>query len=105
MDNKNPIITINGNQIELPPIKARTWREIMQYETQRKDHQIFTVDDVDKHCGIIALAFGVTAEEVLDNIDIADVIPTYYAVLRRIAAMLTEKLVVNKKNELETAEN
>lgn len=97
-------ITINGKQLEIPPIKARTWREIMKYETQRKDKQTFTVDDVDKHCGIIALAFGVTEEEILDNIDITDVIPTYYAVLRRIAAMLTEKLIVDKKNEPEKAE-
>lgn len=100
-----PNIEINGEMKVLPPIKARTWREIMQYETQRKDTKVFTTDDVEKHCAIIALAFGVTTDEVLDNIDITDVIPTYYAVLRRIAAMLTEKLIVDKKNEPETAEH
>lgn len=99
MDN---YIVINGEIKMMPTIKARAWREVMQFEESRKD--IKTLDAVEKYCEIIALVYGVTLDEVLDNLEISDVIPTYFSILNRIVAMLTEKLVVDKKNETETYE-
>ena len=92
-----PTININGQEIILPEVKARVWREIMQFESVRKD--IKSVDAIDKYCAVIAMAFGVTADEVLDNLDIADVLPTYFATLNCVVAMLTEKLSKKKAEE------
>lgn len=89
-----PTIEINGQIIEMKNLKARIWREVMKFETERKD--IATVDYVDKQCEIIAMAFGVTADEVLDNLEIGEVTPKYFEVFNAIVAMLTEKL--GKKN-------
>ncbi len=97
-----PVITINGNKIEMLEPKARAWREVMKFETERKD--LKADDAVEKYCEVIAKVFGVTTDEVLDNLELADVIPTYFAVLNRIVAMLTEKLLTDKKNE-DAAEN
>lgn len=90
-----PDISINDKLIFLPEIKARLWREIMQFEEVRKD--LKSVDAIEQYCGIIAKAFNVTADEVLDNLDISDVLPTYFGILNCVLAMLTEKLV-DKKN-------
>ena len=96
-------LTINGNVIEMPKVKARVWREIMQFKEEKKNLQ--NADAVEKYCGIIALAFGITVDEVLDYLELPDVLPTYYSILNCIVAMLTEKLVVDKKNEVVTVEN
>lgn len=80
----------------MPTIKARVWREVMKFEEERKEFS--STDAVEKYCEFIAKIFGITTDEVLDNLDLADVIPTYFAILNRIIAMLTEKLPSNKKN-------
>lgn len=94
---ERPTITINGNDIVMPEIKARVWREVMQFEEEHKGlkrEEILL--KLEKFCGVIALAFGVTADEVMDNLNISDILPTYFAVLTAVASMLTEKLA--KKN-------
>lgn len=91
---ERPTITINGNEIVMPEVKARIWLEVMKFESVRKE--LKSVDAIEKYCAVIAMAFGVSVDEVLDNLDIADVLPTYFAVLNCVVAMLTEKLA--KKN-------
>ena len=91
---ERPTITINGNGIVMPEVKARVWLEVMKFESVRKE--LKSVDAIEKYCAVIAMAFGVSVDEVLDNLDIADVLPTYFAVLNCVVAMLTEKLA--KKN-------
>lgn len=91
---ERPTITINGNEIVMPEIKARVWYEIMKFESVRKE--LKSVDAIEQYCAVIAMAFGVSVDEVLDNLDISDVLPTYFAVLNCVVAMLTEKLA--KKN-------
>lgn len=91
-----PTIEINGKTIEMPSLKARAWREIMKFETERKD--IETIEYVDKLCEIIAMIYGVTTDEVLDNLEIGDVHAKYYEVLAAVVSMLYEKLE-DKKNE------
>lgn len=101
-----PTITINGEVKVMPPVKARAWRELMQCEEEFKElRKDFKSDDaIEKHCEIIAKLFGVTADEVLDNLDIDDVLPTYFRALGYVVAMLTDKLSGDKKNAVETAE-
>ena len=91
---ERPTITINGNEIVMPEIKARVWREFMQFEVIPKD--LKSADSIEKHCAFIAMAFGVSTDDVLDNLDIKDVFPTYYSVIRYVFALITEKLP--KKN-------
>lgn len=93
---ETPTITINGKEIKLPPVKARLWKEIMKFHSERKN--ISTVDLIEKYCEIIAIAFGVTTDEVLDNIDVVDVSETYFKVFNAVVAMLTAKLP--KKNDV-----
>lgn len=98
-----PYIEINGEmKIIALPIKARAWRELMQFEEQHKNFK--SAESVEKHCEIIAKLFGVTTDDVLDNLDLDDVLPTYYRVLNYVVAILTSKLSGDKKNEQETAE-
>lgn len=93
-------ILINGAERELLKLKARLWRQVMKFDEERKE--ILAVDAVDRYCEIIALAFGVTADEVLDGLYIEEVLPKYFEVLNEVVGMLTAKL--GKKNaEEETA--
>ena len=98
-----PTITINGKQISLPPVKARFWREIIHFDEVREE--IETKDFVDEHARIIALAFGVTQDEVLDNLSVDDILPTYAKTLRYVISLLSAK--INKdtpKKNIDTAE-
>ncbi len=88
-------IKIGEKIIELPKIKAGMWREIMKFEEERKE--IRAADIVEKYCEIIAAAFGVTIDEVLENLSIDEVVPKYYEILNAMLGMLTAKLG-NKKN-------
>ena len=105
-----PYIKINDELIFLPTVKVRTWRKLMKLEDECTKYK--TIQDiiahsevVEKYCEVIACAFGVTADEVLDNLDANEVLPTYFSVLNYVITMLTEKLVTDKKNEVETAGN
>lgn len=89
-------IKIAEKIIELPKIKAGMWREIMKFEEERKE--IKAVDAVEKYCEVIATAFGITTDEVLDNLLIEEVVPKYYEILNAMLGMLTAKLGENKKN-------
>lgn len=96
------LIKINEKIIELPKIKAGMWREIMKFEEERKE--IKSADIVEKYCEIIAAAFGLTTEEILDNLSIDEVVPKYYEILNAMLGMLTAKLGENKKNTDEKSE-
>lgn len=95
-------LNLNGKIIEMPKLKARMWREIMQFEEERK--KISAVDAIEKYCEIIALAYDVTTDDVLDNLTIEEVVPKYYEIVNSLLAMLTAKLGDNKKNTDEKAE-
>lgn len=97
-----PTLTINGNKIEMPKVKARVWREIVKFDSERKT--IPVADYVDKHCEIIALIFGVDKDTLLDNIDISDIIPVYTQAVTYLLKLLYAKTTDDKKNEEMTAE-
>ena len=91
---EKPKIIINGKEIEMQT-KARLWSVVMKFEDERGEFSV--ADAVEKYCEIIAVAFGVTTEEILNNLDIADVAPTYFKIYNAVAELLTAKL--GKKNE------
>lgn len=88
-------ITINGEIKEMTPIKARFWKEIMKFDEEKKD--FLKSDAIEKYCEIIALAFGVTTDEVLDNLELQDVLPKYFEVYKAVVEMLSAK--TGKKNK------
>ena len=91
-----PTLTINGKVIEMPAVKARIWREVMALTAERKN--ISTVDFVERHCDVIAMAFNITKDDVLDNISVEDVLPTFNTILVYISSLITAKLGDTKKN-------
>ena len=94
-----PTIIINGKEIEMQTPKARLWREIVKFNDERRDLPV--EDFCNEHAKIIAAAFGVTADEVLDNLYVDDIMPTYFKVFSFVLGMLTAKLSIDKKNILE----
>lgn len=93
---EKPTIIVNNRMIEMPMPKARLWREIVKFEDER---QSVSVDEFcDGHINIIARAFGVTTDEIFDNIDVDEILPTYRRILTYIMQLLTSKLTGIKKN-------
>ena len=91
-----PTITINGKEIPMKT-KARIWGVVMKFDKDAKD--IPAENEVDKYCEIIAAAFGVTADEILDNMELDDVAPKYFEVYNEVSRLLTSKIKKNEKDE------
>ena len=89
-----PTITIDGKEIQMKS-KARLWKTIAKFSTENGKLPI--IDAGEKYCEVIATAFGVTTEEVLDNLEIDEVLPKYFEVYGAVADLLTAG--VDKKNE------
>lgn len=92
-----PTITIGEKSIEMLEPKAYMWRKGVKLSMERD--KIPATDYVDRHCEFIAQAFGVTTEEVLENIDVADIMPTFYGALGYIMNRLWAKMLDDKKNK------
>lgn len=94
-----PTITIDGKTIEMKKTFVEVFRKILRLDSERSE--IPATDFVDRHCEVIALAFGVTEEQVYNNLDVADIIPKYSEVSIYLSERLAGKV---KKNEaVETA--
>ena len=94
---KIPVIKIDGAELEMRTPKARLWRELIKFEQERRNLKV--EDFCDEHVKMIAAAFGVTVEEVLDNLDVDEILPTYMNVLTFVMELLTANLKIAKKNE------
>jgi hypothetical protein len=84
--------------------KAKFWRKLAEFDDNKKD--IPYNDFVDSHAEMIAKAFAnpeVTAEKILDNYDIDEIIPLFRDISSWFFGQLYAKL--NKiPNEQTTAE-
>lgn len=92
-----PTITIDGKEIPMKT-KARMWRTVTEFQLNHEDGKPENL--VEEYCEVIAAAYGVPVEEVLDNMELEDVIPTYRAIAEIVNKGLTAKLP--KKNETAT---
>lgn len=91
-----PTITIDSKTIEIKKTSVEVFRKILKLDSERSE--IPALDFVDRHCEVIALAFGVTDEQVYSNLDVADLIPKY----SEVSIYLSERLAGRvKKNEAE----
>ena len=89
-----PTITIDGKTIEMKTTLVEMFRKILRLDSERSE--IPATDFVDRHCEVIALAFGVTEEQIYNNLDVADIIPKYSEVSIYLSERLAGKV---KKNE------
>ena len=98
-----PVIEIKGQRYEIKHVKACDWREFFKFDSEKKG--ILTYEYLDKHCEIIAGFFdGVSVDDLIENLEIADVLKIYDDILMYLMFLLTSKLGKNEKNA-ETGES
>ena len=95
-----PKINLSGKIIEMPKPTAAIWRKVMEFHPTRND--VMLADLVDDYGAIIALAFGISKDELIDNIDIEDILPAYDDVITYLMNLVVSKFGNNKKNKVET---
>lgn len=91
-----PTIVFNGKAIEILKPTVEVLRETLKLDAERRE--LSTLDFIDRHCEIIARAFGVTADEVYANLSAEDMLPMYNDILAYQLEQLTARF---KKNEAE----
>ena len=84
-----PKIEINGKIYEIKEPKAQVWRKFAELEENRND--IPNVEYIERHAQIIAENFeGIKAEEILEQMNLCEVIPTFYICYKYCASILYE---------------
>ena len=93
-----PTIEIEGKKFEIVKIKPRQWREFFKFDSERRELPLSEL--MQGHCEAIAPFFGdeVSAEYLLDNMDIADVLKAYHDIRAYLMERITAKLEINSKN-------
>lgn len=87
-----PELKIKGKIIHPEPPKAKIWREIMKFDEEKKSFS--DADLMDEYAKKIAAAFGggLTAEEILESVDLEDIIPAYRAIYAWLIGVASKKL-------------
>lgn len=85
-------IVLDGKEYTTINPKARVWREFVKFDEQKKELEL--INYVDKHAEMIASVFNdeVTADKILDNIDLDDIMPIYNDVFRWLLSQISTKL-------------
>jgi hypothetical protein len=86
-------IVIAGKKYPIGKPKAKEWRELSKFMDERKE--ISSVDYVDKHAEIIAALLNdkeITAGFIIENADLDEIMPAYYALSNHIIGNLNSKL-------------
>lgn len=94
---EKPVLTINGKSYEMQEPKARMWRTWTKFHEEKGT--LPPEDFIDKHAELLAGVFdGVTADDILDNLDLADIMPLYFKCYTCLTSLLTAKLSEIEKN-------
>ena len=93
-----PTIEIEGKKFEIVKIKPRQWREFFKFDSERGELPLSEL--MQGHCEAIAPFFDgeVSADYLLDNMDIADVLKAYHDIRAYLMERITAKLEINSKN-------
>lgn len=86
-------ISIAGKKYPVAKPKAKEWRELSKFMDERND--ISSVDYIDKHAEIVAVLAGdkeLTAAFIIENADLDEIMPAYYALSNSIIGGLNSKL-------------
>ena len=84
---KAPILIIDDKKLTMKEPRAKVWRKL----TQLKDKE----QDIDTFAEIIATAFsadGITADDVLDNVTVSELIPLSFACISYVNELVDSKL-------------
>lgn len=99
-----PSIVIKGKTIEMPEPKARLWRIWVEFDESKKEWS--AAEFIEAHCRMIATLYGeqVTAEELLDELALSDVMKVYRDAANYFSSLLYSKFETIRKNSGEAAE-
>ena len=95
---ERPTITIGGKVYEMPKPKAGIWRKLMLLD--KENTNLFSADFIEKRCEFMADAYGggLTAEFLLDNLDLDEVTQIYTKTTSYILSCIVPKLEEVSKN-------
>lgn len=96
-----PKIVVNGQEIELPRPNMKMWRRVAEYDEQEKTGWSF-IRLMEEHGKMVAEMFGI---ESSDDIDPADVLPSYLSAASYIINVANEKLKQLPNAEAEKGES
>lgn len=71
------------------------WRQVVEYDETKKDGLI---EAIDGHMKILSVIYDIPVDEIQENIDIADVIPSYLAAAAWVINLTYEKMKAIPKN-------
>lgn len=93
-----PTITVEGKIYELPRLKCEAWRKFMAFEKNHND--VFAEDFIEARCEFLADIYGgeFTADTLLYNLYLEEIVKAYRDVTKYIIACLTPKLEEAEKN-------
>ena len=94
---ERPTITIEGKKYEIKKLTGRDWRVFSEFND--KIPQYTDADFIEKHAAFIAEFYnGVTADNVLDNMPLPEIVPASMAIRNYILQSLTAKFKEVEKN-------
>jgi kynureninase len=91
-----PELVINGKKYIAKKPKASFWRMIFKNEEELKNSSNY--DFLTNYAELIGAVFGLTAEEVLDDIDIDDIRPKYVEICNWVISLVNSKMEKIPKN-------
>ena len=97
-------INIDGKKYKPSKPKARVWRELMLFDEEKSG--ISLVDFIDAHAEIIVKTFGnpeLTADMIVENKDLDEILPLYSAVFKWFCGQLNAK-IAKLPNDVPAAE-
>lgn len=94
---ERPTITVNEKTYEMKKLTGRDWRVFSEFND--KVPQYIDADFIEKHAAFIAEFYmGITADDILDNMPLAEILPASLAIRNYITQSLTAKFERLEKN-------
>lgn len=92
-----PKITVDGKEFTMAAPKCRMWRTWMAFDKEKGN--LAPEEFIERHCALIAEVFpGLTADDLLDNVDLDEVILIYNRCLLALMQLLSSRLELLGKN-------
>ena len=82
-----PKIELNGKTYDMKEPKGKAWRTFAELYENQKD--IPNIEFIERHAEVIAQNFdGLTADEILEHMNLSKIIPTFYECYEYAASVL-----------------
>ena len=95
---EKPKIEINGMEIEpAEKISVNTWRKVMELESKYKTIQ--PLELVDGISGALAEVYKVSAEEIMNSLEVDELVSKYFEVYEYLIYLLFSKVQPTKQAE------